>query len=106
MGHRGGLGGYLVLTSEEAQAVIRCHSHLWSATGGRAHRPATVTCSTAPTGSWWLYWYPVPLVVQVGQPGFVSTAVSVSGLDLLLALTGVQLLLNFEAMLGKCCPLH
>ena len=41
----------------------------------------------------------------VKQPISISRAVSVSGLDLLLALTEAQLLSNFEAMLGHCCPL-
>ena len=106
MGYHEGLRGYLVLKSSEAQAAITCHNHLQSATGDRARRSPTITNSTAPTSSWWLYQYLVLHVVLVGQPGSVSRAVSVSGLDLLLAWTEAQLLSNFEAMLSHCCPLR
>ena len=90
-----------MLMSGEAQAIIGCHGNLQSATGIRD----TI-----------LQQYSVPLypqavggftstIVLVEQPGSVSRAVSVSGLNLLLALTKAQLLSNFEAMLGHCCPL-
>ena len=90
-----------MLMSGEAHAIIVCHGHLQSATGSRDAILQQYTLPLCPQALGGF----TSTIVLVGQPGSVSRAVSVSGLNLLLALTKAQLLSNFEAMLGHCCPL-